>query len=81
MPHIAFICEVVHNWDFVNRTSDKGGVMSSDWRRLVMLIEVALFFAFVAIVGTLIVKLYEWRQDVLYGPYIRQNDHHRLAAD
>lgn len=75
MPHIAFICEVVHNWDFVNRTSDKGGVMSSDWRRLVMLIEVALFFAFVAIVGTLIVKLYEWRQDVLYGPYIRQNDH------
>ena len=40
-----------------------------------MFIEAALFFAFVAIVGTLMVKVYEWRQDVLYGPYIRQNDH------
>jgi hypothetical protein len=40
-----------------------------------MLIEAALFFAFAAIAGTLIVKVYEWRQDVLYGPYIGQNDH------
>ena len=39
-----------------------------------MIIEVALLFSFVAIVGVIIVKAYEWRQDVLYGPYIRQND-------
>jgi hypothetical protein len=35
-----------------------------------MIIEAALLFSFVAIVGTLIVKVYEWRQDVLYGPYL-----------
>jgi hypothetical protein len=39
-----------------------------------MIIEAALLFSFVAIVGVIIVKAYEWRQDVLYGPYIRQND-------
>ena len=39
-----------------------------------MLIEANLFFAFVAVVGTLAVKAWEWRQDVLYGPYIRQID-------
>ena len=26
--------------------------------------------AFVIAVGTAIVKIYEWRQDVLYGPYL-----------
>jgi hypothetical protein len=39
-----------------------------------MIIEAALFLAFVAIVGAIVVKVYEWRQDVLYGPYIRQSD-------
>jgi hypothetical protein len=39
-----------------------------------MIIEAALLFSFVAIVGAIIVKAYEWRQDVLYGPYIRRND-------
>jgi hypothetical protein len=39
-----------------------------------MIIEGALLFSFVAIVGVIIVKAYEWRQDVLYGPYIRRND-------
>ena len=39
-----------------------------------MIIEVALFLLFGAIVGAFVVKAYEWRQDVLYGPYIRQND-------
>ena len=40
-----------------------------------MIIEVALFLLFVAIVaGAFVVKAYEWRQDVLYGPYIRKND-------
>ena len=42
--------------------------------RLKMIIEVALFLLFVAIAGAFVVKAYEWRQDVLYGPYIRQND-------
>jgi hypothetical protein len=39
-----------------------------------MVIETVLFIAFVAlvvVVGTAIVKAYEWRHDVLYGPYIR----------
>jgi hypothetical protein len=39
-----------------------------------MIIEAALFLSFVAIVGAILVKVYEWRQDVLYGPYIRQSD-------
>jgi len=39
-----------------------------------MIIEVALLFSFVAIVGVIITKAYEWRQDVLYGPYIRRKD-------
>ena len=33
-----------------------------------MIIEVALFLLFVAIAGAFVVKAYEWRQDVLYGP-------------
>jgi hypothetical protein len=40
-----------------------------------MIIEVALFLLFGAIAGAFVVKAYEWRQDVLYGPYIRQNCH------
>jgi hypothetical protein len=39
-----------------------------------MLIEAALFLSFVIVAGAIIVKAYEWRQDVLYGPYIKQND-------
>ena len=35
-----------------------------------MIIEMILFLAFVVAVGAIIVKAYEWRQDVLYGPYI-----------
>ena len=42
-----------------------------------MIIEAALFISFVAIAGTVMVKAYEWRQDVLYGPYIRQNDRNK----
>jgi hypothetical protein len=33
-----------------------------------MAIETILFLAFVTAVGVAIVKIYEWRQDVLYGP-------------
>jgi hypothetical protein len=39
-----------------------------------MIIETILFLAFVTAVGAAIVKVYEWRQDVLYGPYIRPTD-------
>ena len=35
-----------------------------------MIIEAILFLVFVAAVGAAIVKVYEWRQDVLYGPYL-----------
>ena len=38
------------------------------------MIETILFLVFVSAVGAAIVKVYEWRQDVLYGPYIRRAD-------
>jgi hypothetical protein len=40
-----------------------------------MVIELAVFFAVVAALGATIVKLYEWRQDVLHGPYLTRDDH------
>jgi hypothetical protein len=42
-----------------------------------MIIETILFLIFVAAIGTAVVKVYEWRQDVLYGPYIRPIGRHR----
>jgi hypothetical protein len=46
-----------------------------------MVIEAILFLAFVILVGAIgaiIVKVYEWRQDVLYGPYIgRRSERNR----
>ena len=42
-----------------------------------MIIETILFLAFVTALGAGIVKVYEWRQDVLYGPYIRPTDQRR----
>ena len=36
-----------------------------------MVTETVLFIAFVVIVGAAIVKVYEWHQDVLYGPYMK----------
>ena len=39
-----------------------------------MLTEIAIFFAFCCVVGAVIVKAYEWGQNVLYGPYmVREN--------
>ncbi len=35
-----------------------------------MIIYFAVFSAIVVGVGWLVAKLYEWRQDVLYGPYV-----------
>jgi hypothetical protein len=43
-----------------------------------MVIEAILFLAFVILAGAIIVKIYEWRQDVLYGPYIgRRSERNR----
>ena len=43
-----------------------------------MVIEAILFLAFVIMIGAIIVKVYEWRQDVLYGPYIgRRSERNR----
>jgi hypothetical protein len=39
-----------------------------------MVIESVLLIAFVVIVGAGVVKAYEWRHDVLYGPYIKAGD-------
>jgi hypothetical protein len=39
-----------------------------------MIIASVLFLAFVVATGVTIVKVYEWRQDVLYGPYLKRAD-------
>jgi hypothetical protein len=40
-----------------------------------MVIETIVLLAFVFAIGAIVVKIYEWRQDVLYGPYIgRRSD-------
>jgi hypothetical protein len=38
------------------------------------LFETAVFLVVIAGVMCLVVKAYEWRQDVLYGPYLRPED-------
>jgi hypothetical protein len=38
------------------------------------MIEMVLFLVFVVGVGVAVVKLYERRQAVLYGPYSRRRD-------
>jgi len=35
-----------------------------------MVIETIVFLVFVVAIGVVVVKVYEWRQDVLYGPYV-----------
>ena len=39
------------------------------------MIEILLLLAAVAGLGCLAVQIYLWRQDVLYGPYIRRELH------
>jgi hypothetical protein len=39
-----------------------------------VVIETVLFIAFVVATGAVIVKAYEWHQDVLYGPYLKRDD-------
>jgi hypothetical protein len=38
-----------------------------------MLIELILLFAFAAAIGVAVVKVIEWRMDVLYGPYLARD--------
>jgi hypothetical protein len=38
-----------------------------------MVIELAILVAVVAVAGPSIVKVYEWRRDVLYGPYLARD--------
>jgi hypothetical protein len=38
-----------------------------------MVIELAILVAVVAVMGVAVVKVYEWRQDVLYGPYLARD--------
>ena len=39
-----------------------------------MVIETVLSIAFFVAGGAIIVKAYEWHQDVLYGPYMKRAD-------
>jgi hypothetical protein len=37
-----------------------------------MLLEIALFSAFCVFLGVVFVRVFDWSQDVLYGPYVRR---------
>jgi len=39
-----------------------------------MVISAVLFIGFVLATGAVVVKAYEWYQDVLYGPYLKPLD-------
>ena len=39
-----------------------------------MIIETMVFLTGVIAAAPFLVKVYEWRQDVLYGPYINSQD-------
>jgi hypothetical protein len=43
-----------------------------------MLIELAVLFAVVAVLGATVIKFYEWRQDVLHGPYLSRDDRYEI---
>jgi hypothetical protein len=42
------------------------------------MIEAIIFLASVVAIGAIVVKAFEWRQDVLYGPYIGRDDRQHL---
>jgi hypothetical protein len=45
-----------------------------------MVIEAIVFLVFVVAIGAVVVKVYEWRQDVLYGPYVgRRSERNRYT--
>jgi hypothetical protein len=51
------------------------------------MVELTIFVAGAMLLGAVIAKLFEWRQDVLYGPYVARNDdrhdtgRHQLNGD
>jgi hypothetical protein len=38
-----------------------------------MIIELVVLVAVVAAIGAIVVKVYEWRQDLLHGPYLAKH--------
>jgi hypothetical protein len=38
-----------------------------------MVLELALFIAVAVVMATAVVKIFEWRQEALYGPYARRD--------
>jgi hypothetical protein len=48
---------------------------------MVVVTAAILFLVFVVAIGTAVVKAYEWRQDVLYGPYIGCRSKRNQATD
>ena len=38
------------------------------------MIDLAVFLTLGIVLGAAVVKLYEWRQDVLYGRYLKRDD-------
>jgi hypothetical protein len=40
---------------------------------MVVATEAILFLVFVVAIGAALVKVFEWRQDVLYGRYVRRS--------
>jgi putative copper export protein len=48
---------------------------------MVVVTAAILFLVFVVAIGTAVVKAYEWRQDVLYGPYIGRRSKRNQATD
>lgn len=44
------------------------------------MVELTIFVAAVILMGAMLVKLFEWSQDVLYGPYIARHHDTRNAG-
>ena len=45
-----------------------------------MVVETMLLLTVVVGLGAISVKIYEWRQDVLYGPYIQPREQDRSTG-
>jgi hypothetical protein len=46
-----------------------------------MVIETIVFLVLVVAIGAVVVKVYEWRQDVLYGPYVGRRSERNRHTD
>jgi hypothetical protein len=81
LPQSALILPLHVNNYFWLTVSRSGPDMIRIFARIKrMFIEITVFVAFVVAISAAVVKIYEWRQDVLYGPYIgRRSDQNRKA--